>query len=134
MTNINLVVLTSDTDCDGTTYGAERVSLPARFALERNPEVIRAYLKGREEYIGSQWDCAFEVMTLADFLARYSDEFSDQDDLCQFLGYVTPRYRALGIQPFAYTSLRSRAQWNPWVYDDTIGIPALDTRYEESCL
>ncbi len=40
------------------------------------------------------------------------------------------REMADGIEnPYGYCTTDTR--WNPWVEDDTIGIPALDTRYEE---
>ncbi len=110
---MHVVLLTSDTDCDGTSYGAHRIKVPAELPLDDH-EVVMAYAKATDQ-MSSYYDGVDELMSLPDFLlfAQLS-----QRHLSSFL--------SLG-----YTSHHQAPNWNPWVYDDTIGIPALDTRYED---
>jgi hypothetical protein len=72
-------------------------------------------------------------------LRDYRDEFADAQDREQFCGLPVPTYVGMsgdGVpqyepQSFPYTSLTHSARWNAWVYDDSIGIPALDSRYDD---
>lgn len=110
-----IVLLTSDTDCDGTSYGAHRVSIPS-LDLIGDDRAILAYARETGQ-MGSYDDYADEIMTLDTFLFLYRKNLREQD-LIYFLRE-------------GYTSHHMTPNWNPWVYDDTIGIPALDTRYDD---
>lgn len=91
----------SDTDCDGTLYCVR---------LIRARSIEDAWTK-----VGSYYDNS-KIESLADFQASAIWEEMPAWDQAYFLEE-------------GYTSIG--AHWNPWVYDDTIGIPALDTRYDE---
>jgi hypothetical protein len=91
----------SDTDCDGTTFNVKRIEAASQAEAEE-----LAY----EGY----YDVS-KVEPEADFLA--GPVFAALDDWHK--GY----YRREG---YASTG----AHWNPWVEDDSIGIPALDHTHE----
>lgn len=121
MHNAHIVFLTADFDCDGTFYAAQRVTVPAHRVSELlDADALRAFMLGGDlphlNYIGD----AIEIMTQRDFLAKYRDAIGDAWDRNYF--YTE-----------GYSSMRGMAKWAPWAGpngDDTIGIPALDTRYE----
>jgi hypothetical protein len=115
---MNLVLLTSDTDCDGTSYGAHRIVVPEPLGPEflEDSHAAMKYAKETDQ-MSSYYDMADEVLTEDDFYATFGPEMRPRD-----LTYFTEE---------GYTSRHIEPNWNPWVYDDTIGIPALDTRYED---
>jgi hypothetical protein len=118
MLNLHLVLLTSDTDCDGTSYGAHRISVPAcRVAeLRRDTEAALSFAKLSDQ-MSSYHDCCYSVVTVPEFRAEFWEGMRQFDR-----DYFTE---------VGYTHGHIGARWNPWVYDDTIGIPALDTRYDD---
>jgi hypothetical protein len=135
MRNTQLVFITSDTDCDGTTYGAHRIAVPEHLATDESAALryVRS-LHGldtgrclpRDEEI-------VRVMALRDFLREFGQEFSYPGAREQFCGapYLSWNGDGYDWTTFNYASLRSCSRWNPWVFDDSIGIPALDSRYDE---
>ena len=110
----HLVILTADTDCDVTSYGAHKVSVPDDLAHDDG--LVLAYSK-RTGQMPSYYDCIMGVLDLLTFRGIYFPPMS-------------PRDRAY-FNKIGYTSRHISPDWNPWVYDDTIGIPALDTRYDD---
>ncbi len=116
MVNAHLVFITADHDCDGVFYAAHRVSVPAHRAVElRNVSALETFLSGSDiKYSGYVRD-AIDVVTVPDFFAQYRLDEWDREY----------------FQTEGYSSLRDYARLAPWVRDDTIGIPALDTRYED---
>jgi len=108
----------SDTDCDGTTYFAEGFWASSladawRQAGDNYWEVIccnRANLGMLTRRLGVDVGKLMHRRFVQDN-SIYCDD-----------GRIVAR-------PFRYTSLG--ACWNPWVYDDSIGIPALDSRYDD---
>lgn len=119
MHNTHLVFLTADVDCDGTSYGAHRVSVPAHRTVELcDTDALRGFLRGQDipfaQYVGD----AYEVMPIAAFLAKYPLDGFDREYFAEV----------------GYTSGHMAARWNPWAGpdgDDSIGIPALDSRYDD---
>lgn len=116
MPMIQLVILTSDHDCDGVSHAAHRIDVPAERAIPlwTDHDACMAYAKTSGQMSG-YYDGADDVMPVAEFLTRYP---------------LSARDRAY-FDEAGYTSGHIGASWNPWVYDDSIGIPALDTRYDE---
>ncbi len=112
---MNVVLLTSDTDCDGTSYGAHRIECPDNMSI-RNSHTVLKWAQAND-LMSSYYDCATEVLTLEAFKARYFPHMT-RDEASYFMEE-------------GYTNSHMRPNWNPWVYDDTIGIPALDTRYDD---
>lgn len=99
--------LGADTDCDGTSYFAKRVEADSKdeaFDIDKNGEF-------------------FEVMLEEEFIAKFESLFIGDDRRSTDLTWKLNYYKKEG-----YCSLGAR--WNPWVYDDTIGIPALDHTYD----
>lgn len=110
-----VVLLTADTDCDGTSYGAHRIAVPDTMDLTNPQEVLR-YAQATDQ-MSSYYDCVMEVLELLTFRGLYFPHMRLRDRL--FFNHM------------GYTSRHMTPNWNPWVYDDTIGIPALDTRYDD---
>lgn len=140
MRNANLVFLTADTDCDGTTIGAHRVPVPAHRVGELSDgDALGEFLLAQDHpFAGYARDGGLcEIMTLGEFLRQYADVFRNAEHRELFCG----AWDAMGGQwvdgrgwtgspghPYVTVSQR----WNPWVFDDTIGIPALDSRYDDA--
>lgn len=119
MFSMFLVGHTSDTDCDGTSYGAHLVAVPAHRTIEflRDSDALFAFAV-KSEQISSGYDGFHKCETIASFRAQFP-----ATDLGQWWQY--------GDEPgyvIKYATIGER--WNSWVYDDTIGIPALDTSAE----
>lgn len=117
MKNTALVLLTADTDCDGTSFGATRVYVPTHRAAEfvGDPQKLAAHAVASEQSSGYGADGAYEAITMQEFLRTYPlDSWS---------------YQYMAKAGYANDHIRPR--WNPWVYDDSIGIPALDHRYDD---
>lgn len=102
----------SDTDCDGTSYYACGV-------LARDADHAREVL--REDFGGMTNDGIHEVKP-------YDQAVKEEPQVAGILERTFDYPE--GERPFRYVSLG--ADWNPWVYDDSIGIPALDSRYDEA--
>lgn len=100
------VVFTSDTDCDGTTYQAQRV-----YARHEDDACRIMAERGYYDVSHAVLEADWRGEPTSIFWTQFDDQ--QRDD-----------YRAWG-----YASLGAR--WNSWVYDDTIGIPALDSRYDD---
>lgn len=101
------VAFGSDTDCDGTTYYA--------CGVEARDE-DHAWEVLREDFGGMTAEGVYKILPYAQ--AVREDK--------RVLGIMA---RTFDGTPFRYESLG--ADWNPWVYDDSIGIPALDSRFED---
>ena len=107
----------SDTDCDGTSFYCCGV-----FARSIN----HAHEVMAEEFSGMTWDGINEIVPGSEarkkgidvdsLMARTSTAWDNEGNV-------------VGTTPFRYES--TGASWNPWVYDDSIGIPALDSRYDD---
>lgn len=108
MFNAHIVILTSDTDCDGTSYGAHRVSVPAHRVAEfvASPHKAMAHARASEQ-MSSYYDGADDVMTMAQFRATF---FAGMDE------WDRDYFHREG-----YTSKHEHPNWNPWVYDDSLG-------------
>lgn len=96
------VALSSDTDCDGTTYCARVIEAASK---------DEAWKAIENDYYSNN-----DVLTMDEFLQ--SETFTKLDARNQSY-FKREGYVSLG------------ASWNPWVHDDTIGIPALDSTYDE---
>lgn len=97
-----------DTDCDGTSYFAKRVEAATK------EDVFASDTRGD----------FYDVLPEDEFLAKFESLFRGDDrhhiDLTWELNYYKKEgYCTLG------------ASWNVWVYDDSIGIPALDHTHDE---
>jgi hypothetical protein len=108
----------SDTDCDGTSYYACGV-------LARDED--HAWEVLREDFGGMTGDGVYAMMS-------YTDALREDD---RVRGIMTRTFANYGEEPtpFRYTSLG--ADWAPWAGpdgDDSIGIPALDSTYDEPML
>jgi hypothetical protein len=114
-TNTNLIVLTADTDCDGTSFGAYRVVVPMTMALCRDPNTVATHAILSEQF-GNMAD-AYHVMSTQEFQRTYPH--ADLDD-----GFWVPSGTHLGPESwrdgFPYTSSHMRPNWNPWVEDNTL--------------
>lgn len=117
---MNVVILTSDTDCDGTSYGAHRISIPNGVDhLIEGPDAILKHAIATDQ-MSSFYDVVDEVLTVPEFMRRFGHNLTARD---------RTYFAANG-----YTSHHIAPHWNPWAGpdgDDTIGIPALDTRYDD---
>lgn len=112
---MNVVLLTCDTDCDGTSYGAHRITVPDTMNLSDPSEVLR-YAQATDQ-MSSYYDCVMDAIDLLTFRATYFPNMRAWDRFY--------------FNKVGYTNAHMVPRWNPWVYDDTIGIPALDTRYDD---
>lgn len=112
MYNSYLVILTSDTDCDGTSYGAHRIAVPTARRMEFLSSV-RATVKHaiESEQIRGMAD-AYAVMDIVAFWREFGPNMDAWDR-----EYFTLE---------GYTNSHIAPHWNSWVDDDSIGIPALD--------
>jgi hypothetical protein len=98
----NFTAHRSDTDCDGTTYNVGRIVAPTI-----------------EDAMDAASDGYYDVGKVEPEEEFYAGKvFAGLDD------FHKGHYREHG-----YASVG--ADWNPWVYDDSIGIPALDHTYDE---
>jgi hypothetical protein len=95
------VAHSSDTDCDGTLFCVRLIE--ARSLADANTK------------LGSYYQTS-KVEPLADFTSSE-------------LWHKLPPYDQAYFLDEGYLPIG--ADWNPWVYDDSIGIPALDSRYDE---
>lgn len=103
------VAVTADVDCDGTGYASH--GIPARNLAEAKDIADRKL----GNYSG------WSVMTVDEFRHTYgADAVSNLFDEPLHVNDDGPHY---------YASLYNI--WNPWVEDDTIGIPALDHRLDD---
>ncbi len=112
------VILESDHDSDGVSYGAHRITVPDTMDLTDH-ETVMAYAKATDQ-ISSYYDAADEVLNLIIFRGLYFPA-------------MNPRERAY-FNKVGYTNDHMTPNWYPWAGpngDDTIGIPALDTRYDD---
>lgn len=100
-----VVVCTSDTDCDGTV-NTFRVFPGTYWYRDGHKDVGDVWKPARG------YDCAW--------LAPL-----DSLDLPPLSEWHHASLESEGYIWF------DDCHWNPWVFDDTIGIPALDTRYED---
>jgi hypothetical protein len=110
MHHIHYVILSADTDCDGTSISAHRVNTP-RDARMSEQEVIN-HARASEQLSTYAADGAFEVLTMAAF--RQSDSWSGLDE------WHREYFHTDGYATISQT-------WNPWVYDDTIGTVLYDS-------
>lgn len=118
MTNVHLVFITADVDCDGTFYAAHRVSVPAHRAVElASTDALRDYMRGTDIPFYNYVADAIQVLPMAAFLREH--------------GWAMSSWSRGYFHESGYTSLQGLNRVNPWVYDDTIGIPALDSRYDD---
>ena len=104
----------SDTDCDGTQrymilFRAENTGDAWNFVEHRGSMTMEGI---------------YSIEPLIDARINLSRE-----QWCAALLWLAADERDGIDSPYGYHTLD--AVWNPWVHDDTIGIPALDTRYEE---
>lgn len=112
------VAFGSDTDCDGTSFYACGV-------YASNLDGAREAL--REDFGGMTFDGIHEILPYTDALRREPDVRGIMEETFANYGEEpTPfRYRTLGVS------------WQPWAGpdgDDSIGIPALDSTYDEPLL
>lgn len=98
---MNFTALEKDTDCDGTTFSARRI-------VAENREAAWEILNKRGDCYELQHELEFLLSTTYCELDKWDRDY-----------YIKEGYCSLG------------ASWNPWVYDDSIGIPALDTTYDD---
>lgn len=112
---MHVVLLTADTDCDGTSYGAHRITVPDNLDLT-DPDVVLKYAQATDQ-MSSYYDCVMEVLELLTFRGLYFPSMRLRDRLY--------------FNEAGYTSHHMEPNWNPWVYDDSIGIPALDHTYDD---
>lgn len=117
MYNAYIVLLSSDTDCDGTSYAAHKVAVPQHRLHEMLSSVSAASRYAAQSgQTGGSYDC-YAVMTVAAFRREY---FPGMD-----------KWDREYFHHEGYTSRHMGPRWNAWVYDDSIGIPALDSRYDD---
>lgn len=116
MFNAHLVLLTSDRDCDGVSFGAQRVTVPQHRVCEllRDTDALMAHLRASDQ-MSYGLDGTYDVMTAATFHTTFP-----------LNAWASAYFAEVG-----YTSAHISPSWESWVYDDTIGIPALDSRYED---
>lgn len=95
----DLIILTRDVDCDGTSYGAHRVTVPASMGDVRDASVLVRFAREQDQRVTADYFDA--VITPAQFRASYKG-------LHETL-WGDIRYATVG------------ADWNPWVRDDTLG-------------
>ncbi len=107
------VILTSDTDCDGTSYGAHLIDGPESLIFDPDAALRFAI---ESEQMSCYYDCADEVMSLAAFKAAF---WGNMDDNAR--DYFTQE---------GYTSRHMAPRWNPWVADDSLGT-VLDHTYDD---
>jgi hypothetical protein len=110
---ITLCLLGSDTDCDGTAYFAHRVKVPR--AIAHDLDAILAFVRTFGDGYNPADSCCsidrwsvYEIITSDEFNARFADSLDT---------FSKVYFRRAG-----YTTLG--ASWQPWAYDDSIGIPA----------
>lgn len=114
-TLLSFVGFGSDTDCDGTGYYACGV-------LARDED--HAWEVLREDFGGMTGDGVYRML-------HYSDALREDD---RVRGIMESTFANYGEEPrpFRYVSLDTH--WAPWAGpdgDDSIGIPALDSTYDE---
>lgn len=136
----SLVLLTVDVDCDGTAYGAVRVTVPTedwgRYACGQDRASLNRYLEASGQRGRYAADIA-DVRTLEGFL-RDEGPHHDPEDLEAFCGaYVfdpfhwnekTFDHEARYVRGLPYLDLGTT--WQPWAGpngDDTIGTVLYDT-------
>lgn len=115
MKNVNLILLSSDTDCDGTSYGAHRVVVPMSMALCRSVDIVQLHAIQTDQMSGYH-EC-YDVMSSQEFRRVYPGA-TDADF---WVPWGVSTGRDSWQHGFPYTSNHERPSWNPWVYDDSLG-------------
>lgn len=95
---MNVVLLTCDTDCDGTSYGAHRIAVPDTMDLT-DPDTALRHARDTGQ-MSSYYDVADEVLLVPDFFRRYGHNLTARD---------RTYFAANG-----YTSHHIAPNWNPW--------------------
>lgn len=123
------VAFGSDTDCDGTSFYACGV-------LASDLDSAREAL--REDFGGMTFDGIHEILPYTEALRREPDVrgiMEETYDHGQEWDAARQEWVSIPPYPFRYRTLG--VSWQPWAGpdgDDSIGIPALDSTYDEPML
>lgn len=128
MFNTNVVLLGTEVDCDGSSDYAYRIVVPLERAMTMTAREVCDHAIATGQMTSYCRDGIHTKMTIQQFLVEFRGFFEDSEDREVFLG-ARPLWDGTF---FNYMTLdRSFRPWAGPDGDDSIGIPALDTTYDD---